>query len=118
MNDLVYNKSLCDKVEQILAKGKSIARVATDLGVCRETLYVWCEKHPEFDAAMQRGRDACQAYWEDIGEDGVKGNYEKFGGAPWIFTMKNRFRKDYAEDKKDKSVADSIVEKLIDKLVE
>lgn len=119
MADQIYNESLCEKANQILARGKSIARLATDLGVCRETIYEWRDKHPEFAKALSRGRDACQAYWEDRGEQGTFGEIDRFTATSWIFTMKNRFRADYAEDKSEsKTVSDSLVEKLIDKLVE
>jgi hypothetical protein len=119
MADLIYNESLCEEARQILARGKSIARLATDLGVCRDTIYDWIEKHPEFAKAIRRGKDACQAYWEDRGEAGTFGEIDKFTATSWIFTMKNRFRTDYQEDKSEnKSVSDSIVEKLIDRLVE
>jgi len=59
-----------------------------------------------------------QRVWEKIGRNGIEGNYEKFSGAPWIFTMKNRFRRDYQEDKEPKNESASIIEKLIDKLTE
>ena len=74
--------------------------------------------HPEFKDAMDKGLQACQAYWEEMGENGIVGNYEKFSASPWIFSMKNRFRADYQEDKEPKTVNDSIVEKLLDRLVE
>lgn len=119
MADLIYNKSMCDKAVQILASGKSIASLATKLGVCRETIYEWRDKHPEFAVALNKGRDACQEYWEDLGHEGICGELKGFSATAWIFTMKNRFRADYQDDKKDdKSVSDSIVEKLIERLVE
>jgi hypothetical protein len=113
MADKVYCKSMCEKAVQILSAGKSIARLATDLDVCRETIYDWRDKHPEFAAALRKGRDACQAYWEDIGESGILGHVKNFGGAPWIFTMKNRFRADYQEDKTDKDDSASVLERII-----
>lgn len=119
MADLIYNESICDKTIQILSSGKSIARLATSLGVCRETIYEWRDKHPEFAKALKRGRDACQAYWEDRGEEGTFGEIEKFTASSWIFTMKNRFRDDYKEDKsEDKTVNVKIIDGLIDRLVE
>jgi len=109
---------MCAQAEQLLADGKSIARVATNLGVCRETIYEWRDIHPEFAVALKKGKDAAQARWEDIGESGITGAIKNFSATAWMFTMKNRFRDDYKEDKEPKTVADSIVEKLIDKLVE
>lgn len=113
MADLVYNESMCEKAEQILSAGKSIARLATDLKVCRDTIYDWRDKHPEFARALKNGKDASQAAWEDIGEDGIRGNIKNFSATAWMFTMKNRFRDDYKEDKEAKSTNDSIVEQLM-----
>lgn len=100
--------------EQILGSGKSIARLATNLGVCRDTIYDWRDKHPEFARALKNGKDAAQAYWEDLGHDGICGEIKNFSATAWMFTMKNRFREDYKEEKeekKDDSV--SVLEKII-----
>jgi hypothetical protein len=109
----IYDDSLCEPAVEILSNGKSISRLATTLGVCRDTIYEWRDKHPEFALALKRGRDAAQARWEDIGEDGIMGEIKNFSASAWIFTMKNRFRADYAEDKEHKTVNDSIVEQLL-----
>ena len=114
----VYNESLCEVAYDLLSQGKTIARVATALKVKRKTIYEWLNKHPEFADAFELGKDACQAYWEDRGEAGTFGEYEKFSAASWIFTMKNRFRDDYKDDKSDSKDVTDIVSKLIDKLVE
>lgn len=103
---------------EILAKGKSLAAVCAHLNISRPTLYEWRDRFPEFKKSIELGLQKAQVYWENIGEDGITGNIKNFGGSPWIFTMKNRFRDDYAEEKEHKSVSDSIVEKLIDKLVD
>jgi hypothetical protein len=114
-----YNDEYCIKAEEILSQGKSLAAVCAAMDIGRTTLYEWRENHPEFKFALARGLEKAQIYWEQIGEDGVKGNYEKFGGAPWIFTMKNRFRADYAEEREDKkTLSDTVVEKLLDRLVD
>lgn len=118
MADLVYNKSICEKATQLLARGKSIAGLAVGLGVCRKTIYDWSDKHPEFAKAMRDGRDAAQAHWENIGEDGICGDIKGFAATAWMFTMKNRFREDYKEDKESKTVSETIVEKLLDKLID
>lgn len=118
MADKVYNESMCIEAEQLLAAGKSIARVATNLGVCRDTIYDWRDKHPEFARALKCGKDACQSHWEDLGEDGTVGQIKNFSATAWIFTMKNRFREDYKEDKEAKTVNESLVEKLLDRLID
>ena len=114
-----YSPEYCEIAAEVFAQGKSKAAVCAALDICRPTLYSWCAKYPEFDQAVNRGMQKAQEYWEDLGEQGIKGNIEKFGAAPWIFTMKNRFREDYAEDKSENnSVPESVVMQLIDRLVE
>lgn len=109
-----YKIEHCKKAIEILASGKSLAAVCAQLDITRTTLYEWKNIHPEFRKAIEKGLQKCQAYWEEIGENGMKGNYDKFGAAPWIFTMKNRFRDDYTEDKDDKQDnAVSVLEKII-----
>jgi transposase-like protein len=118
MYEQIYNEALCEKTIQILSTGKSIAALAHLLGVCRETIYEWRDKHPEYARALKKGRDACQLYWEDIGQEGIQGDIKNFSATAWMFTMKNRFRDDYKEDKQEKTISESIVEKLIDRLVD
>lgn len=119
MAEQIYNESLCEKAEQGLSKGKSIAWLSRELGVCRETIYEWRDKHPEFARSLKKGLDACQSYWEEIGEQGIKGEIKNFGGTAWIFTMKNRFRSDYKDEKNEKSALESIAEKMLErKLIE
>jgi hypothetical protein len=114
-----YKPEYCEIAAKVFAQGKSKAAVCAKLDISRPTLYNWCAKYPEFDQAVNRGMQKAQEYWEDLGEQGIKGDIEKFGAAPWIFTMKNRFREDYAEDKSESNtVPEAIVMQLIDRLVE
>lgn len=113
-----YKPEFCEIAEKVLANGESLAAICAEIRITRSTLYEWRDNHPEFNEAIQIGLQMAQRDWERIGRDGVLGNLEKFAGSPWIFTMKNRFRDDYQEDKQDKTVSDTIVEKLLDRLVE
>ena len=113
-----YNTGMCDTAVSSLAKGKSLAAVCAAIGICRDTLYEWRDTNPEFAKALKTGLQQAQAYWEQIGEDGITGAITHFSGSPWIFTMKNRFREDYKEEKTEPTLSESLVEKLIDKLIE
>lgn len=113
-----YKPEYCEIAQEVLGNGKSLAAVCARLNICRATLYEWRDSNAEFAKALNQGLQKAQEYWEQIGEDGITGKIDKFGGAPWIFTMKNRFRADYQEDKDAKSDNTSLVEKLIDKLVD
>lgn len=99
-----------------MSKGKSIAAVASQLDVCRDTIYEWRDAYPEFAEALSKGRQRSQEYWENLGHDGIAGNIKNFSGNQWSFVMKTRFREDYAEKKEEKTHTDSLIEKLLEKL--
>lgn len=113
-----YTEEMCSTAEKVLSGGESLAAVCAELNITRTTLYEWRDNHPKFSSAIERGLLKCQRYWEKIGKRGITGKYEKFSAPSWIFTMKNRFRADYAEDKEVKSDNSALIEKLIDKLVD
>ncbi len=109
---------MCAVAAKVLAEGESLAAVCAELEVTRSTLYEWREHHPEFRDALEIGLQKAQRDWERLGRNGIEGNLEKFSASPWIFTMKNRFRDDYKEDKEHHVVDLTVVEKLIDKLAD
>ena len=115
-----YKKSHCETALNVLSKGKSLAAVCAALDICRQTLINWRNTFPEFDEAVKRGLQKAQSKWEDIGESGIVGEHEKFSAPAWIFSMKNRFREDYKEDKEHQSVSASepIIAKILEKLAQ
>lgn len=109
-----YKPEYCEIAVKVLASGESKAAVAAEIGTSKQTLYKWMSIFPDFKDAIECGLALAQRDWELLGRDGITGRYEKFSAAGWIFTMKNRFRDDYAEDKKEeKSESTSLLEKLI-----
>lgn len=113
-----YKPEMCEIAQELLSKGKSLAAICREFKISRQCLYNWLESNPDFKESVDAGIQAAQAHWEDIGENGVVGNYEKFSAPTWIFTMKNRFREDYQEDRAPKTISEAVIEKLIDRLVE
>ena len=110
-----YKPEYCEKAVQVLSSGKSFASVCAALGCCRATLYNWRDAHPEFAKALNHGVQLSQAHWEDIGYSGTTGANPEFCATPWVFTMKSRFRDDYAKKKEDDG-KNSVIEKLLEKL--
>lgn len=109
-----YRPEFCAIAEQVLANGESLAAVCAEIEITRPTLNAWREAHPEFNESVCIGLSKAQRDWERLGRNGIEGNLEKFSGAPWIFTMKNRFRDDYKDDKKEESNdAVSVLEKIM-----
>jgi hypothetical protein len=109
-----YRPEYCQIAFEVLSKGKSLAAVCAKLGISRTTLYKWKGANQELADAIEAGLQVAQAHWEDLGESGVSGEIKNFAGTPWIFTMKNRFRSDYAgEDEfKRKDNTDFLLEEL------
>jgi hypothetical protein len=109
-----YKEEYCKTATKILAGGESLAGVCAELDICRATLYNWRDAHPEFANALNRGLQKAQREWEKLGRNGISGEIDKFSPSPWIFTMKNRFRDDYKDDKSEgKDTANAFVEKLL-----
>lgn len=75
-----------------MSDGYSFETFGAIAGVAKDTLYKWAEKHDDFADAKKRAFLECQLFWERLGIDGVRGKYEGFSAATWIFNMKNRFQ--------------------------
>lgn len=49
----------------IMSEGFSLKVLAKKLGVARQTISVWRKDHPEFDKAIELGKEASEAFWEE-----------------------------------------------------
>lgn len=112
---LQYKSEMAEVARNELSKGKSISAACVALDIQRSTFYKYIERCPDFAEAVEKGKNASQAFWEERGTAGIFGEIDKFSATPWMFVMKNRFRDDYAEDKKDDG-KNSVIEKLLEKL--
>jgi hypothetical protein len=59
-----YNSSFCQQIIEFMARGYSLTAFAGHIGVARDTVYGWTEKHPEFSDALTKARAARTLYWE------------------------------------------------------
>lgn len=50
-----YNAAFCDRLVEHMAKGLTFESFGAEVGVHRDTLYAWAEKHPAFSDAKKRG---------------------------------------------------------------
>ncbi len=91
-----YLPEMCDKVRELGELGKSKTQIAASLKITRETLYAWCDIHPEFSDSVKVAEQLSQAWWEEQGQKGMWGG-KKFNATAFIFQMKNRFREDYQD---------------------
>lgn len=92
-----YDPSMCDVVLKLAESGASKVEMVVELGIARSTFYKWQEDFPEFGEAVKVATDISQAWWERMGRTAVFGGVDSFNASSYIFTMKNRFRNDYAD---------------------
>jgi len=101
-----YKPEFCEVAEKVLADGFSIAVVAADCDVTRETIYNWMKSHPEFFDSIKRGQTKGQAYYEKLlkakatGQKVKNFDHRLSDTTCLIFALKTRFHKDFGN--KDK----------------
>lgn len=86
----LYKPEYCERLVTWMSEGNPFETFGTEIGVCRDTLYEWATKHPEFSYAKKRAHDAALKWWMTLGK-GLATNKIKGNSAVWIFTMKNMF---------------------------
>lgn len=90
---------MCDAIIEAGREGKTVAEMAAEIGITRETFNQWRKDKPEFSDAVKIGLDMAQGWWEGLGRKGAAGMSE-INPTVFIFNMKNRFREDW-RDKHD-----------------
>lgn len=64
-----YDPAYCEQLVEHMATGASVLSFAAEIDVCRATINVWAEQHPEFLEALSRGKAKCAAWWEKTGRN-------------------------------------------------
>jgi hypothetical protein len=91
-----YVPELCEAAIEMGRQGKSRLQIAASIGKAKSTLQAWEDKYPAFAEAMALAKELEQAWWEDMGQKGLKMG-KNFNATAFIFQMKNRFRSDYRD---------------------
>ena len=100
-----YRQEMIDQVVPFMEQGYSKEALAGHLNVCKETLYTWMEKYPDFMDAVKLGTTKSQIFWEKIGIQGIiLGRSENFAQGAWAFNMKNRFKWDDNKEENSKPI--------------
>lgn len=84
-----YDPEYCERVVELGREGESVVGIAADLGVSKQTVYNWQEKHPEFLDAMTRARDLSESWWASQGKKGIWSR--EFNASAYRLQMMNRF---------------------------
>ena len=93
----VYDDSFCERVVALGDGGASVAEIAHELGVTRETVYAWERTREDFSDAMARARLASQVWWEKKGREGLE--KATFNASVWSRSMAARFPEDWRDKK-------------------
>lgn len=64
---LLYKPEYCQQIIDAMSEGKSMTAFAGEIRVHRMTLNDWIERYPEFREAVNIGKAACAAWWEERG---------------------------------------------------
>lgn len=92
-----YKPEFCEVVIRVGEQGDTITAMAEACDVHRETLHDWMEAHQEFSAAVKRGLQKAQAWWERKGLEMAVGIEDGGNPTTYIFNMKNRFKEDWRD---------------------
>lgn len=74
---------------ELCSLGKTKAQICAQWKITRHELYDWIGKHPEFKRAVQKGREAFEAYWNEFHSQINRGE-RKTSAATFIFFLKNK----------------------------
>lgn len=94
-----YDPAYCDKAIELGGTGASVAEIAFEIGVTKQTLFNWCDAHPEFLDAFTRAKLASQVWWERKGREGMEKSSSEFQASVWSRSMAARFPDDWREIK-------------------
>ena len=94
-----YRPEFCEDLIEHMRGGGSVESFGAFLGekygnasaICKDTVYEWAERYPDFSDAKKIGTAFARKFYEDIGKRGMKGEYVAFNSTVWVFSMKNRF---------------------------
>jgi len=85
-----YKPEYCEQIVEEFSKGGHVMTFAYRVGVSKQTVYDWCDAHPEFLDAKQRAECAAFEFYNKL-SIGLMAGKIKGNATPWVLQMKNRF---------------------------
>lgn len=94
-----YRQKFCKQVIEFGKRGKSVAWMAAELGVHKDTLYEWEKTYPEFSDAFTRAKLESQRWWEDVGQQYIvsRPGAAALNAGVYARSMAARFPEDWRE---------------------
>lgn len=93
----LYDEAYCEQVIEVCAEGYSLTGFAGKIGVARDTITEWADKHPEFSLAVKRAKALRALWWEDRGRQVAKDGGPGGQATMVIFGLKNHAPEDYSD---------------------
>ena len=90
----IYDPKYCELLIAHMKSGLSFECFGAAVGVARDRVYEWANKHPEFAEAKKIAHNESLLFWEKAGLNGLwhgGGKNPQFNSSVWIFNVKNRF---------------------------
>ena len=92
-----YLKKHCKTAIEFLSEGRTIKGLAVHLGVDRQTIYNWQNKHPEFKEAIDRGRAASSVWFYERIKEMALGEADSKNFIALKFLAQVTHKEDYRE---------------------
>lgn len=92
-----YKPEYCEMLIEHMESGLSFESFAGAVDVTRKTVYNWCESHPEFLHAKEKGRAKGMIHDEKILNGITIGAFPKGNIAGIIFKLKCKYRDDWRD---------------------
>jgi hypothetical protein len=114
-----YDPKMCDVVANMGHEGEGVVDVCVELGIVKDTFYLWVKDKPEFSDAVNQFKRNSQQWWERVGRNAVIGQVDGFNATAWIFNMKNRFKDDWRDkveqdlSSSDGTMTPTVIERVI-----
>lgn len=114
-----YDPEYCEQLIEHMSKGLSFEAFAGHVGVSKQTIYDWVDRHEEFKEAKDIATEKCRLWWESVGikhivtrsksEQGIGSKSTSLNSQVWTINMKNRFGwRDRQPDEVDTTVVNNI----------
>jgi hypothetical protein len=92
-----YDSSYCERLIDHMEQGLSFESFAGILGCCKQSLYNWAERFPEFLDAKNIGTEKSRLFYELAGLNGMMNHIPFFNDRVWRLNMMNRFPNEWKE---------------------
>jgi hypothetical protein len=104
-----YRPEMCKILVDVMSQGYSMTAACSDMGITKVTCLEWVKNIPEFAEAYEKGKEACQKFWESLlvqaatglmSDELKKKKSKGINMTAVIFALKTRFHKDFGEQQK------------------